>query len=218
MRLGNILGKWFIKEMEAWDSDYLNAEERAYIQFEKGGQGSFQFGYVQGYFHGRVYKYAGIGERFEFTWEGSDESDTVFGYGWVKRTGIGAITGEIRFHGGEESTFEATPEGYKKSLDVYNIKNREERIATIIGNSRLILNTKTLQRYLNFIQEHISLPYRVTVVNRSFSYSDYGNQTPSGEEIFEILKFEEDVENYTTLFVKVKCLGDEGGNLSVSTL
>ena len=40
-------GRWHIVSMSAWDEDYLNEEEQAFIEFTKGQQGEFHFGYVQ---------------------------------------------------------------------------------------------------------------------------------------------------------------------------
>ena len=37
-------GRWRITSMEMWDSDYLDEEVKAFIEFEKDGLGSFQFG------------------------------------------------------------------------------------------------------------------------------------------------------------------------------
>jgi hypothetical protein len=42
-----------------------------------------------------------------FTWEGFDETDPAFGAGSAKLAPDGSLTGEIRFHRGDESTFKA---------------------------------------------------------------------------------------------------------------
>ena len=41
-------GSWRIVSMSAWDNEYLDEEVEAYIEFDERGNGSFQFGYVQG--------------------------------------------------------------------------------------------------------------------------------------------------------------------------
>ena len=41
-------GRWHIVSMTEWDEDYLNEEVQAFIEFDDKGDGSFQFGYVQG--------------------------------------------------------------------------------------------------------------------------------------------------------------------------
>ena len=42
------IGFWHIVSMSAWEDDYLNEEVQAFIEFNAGNGGSFQFGYVQG--------------------------------------------------------------------------------------------------------------------------------------------------------------------------
>ena len=41
-------GRWHIESMSQSDEDFINAEERGYIEFGKGGEGEFHFGYVHG--------------------------------------------------------------------------------------------------------------------------------------------------------------------------
>lgn len=109
MVIEDIVGKWNIQEMEMWDGDYIHMETQAYIQFEENKTGEFQFGLVTGYFSGDVYK-IGNEERFEFTWEGSDEYDQIFGFAWVKIASKGRLEGEFRFHNGDNSKFSAINE------------------------------------------------------------------------------------------------------------
>ena len=97
-----LLGKWRIVEMELWDSDFLDLVEPAYITFDQQGGGGFVFGAVQGSLHCR---YGPGGVRF--TWEGSDEMDPVSGAGDAELDDNGLLTGEIRFHNGDDSTFKA---------------------------------------------------------------------------------------------------------------
>ncbi len=97
-----LLGKWRIVEMELWDSDFLDLVEPAYIRFDAQSGGEFVFGAVQGSLHCRY----GPGS-VRFTWEGSDEMDPVSGAGDAELDDDGLLTGEIRFHNGDDSTFKA---------------------------------------------------------------------------------------------------------------
>jgi hypothetical protein len=101
-RKGPLLGKWRIVEMELWDTDFVDMLEPAYIAFEAKGGGAFVFGAVRGDLDCR---YGPDGVRF--TWEGFDEMDPAFGAGSAKLAPDGSLTGEIRFHRGDESTFKA---------------------------------------------------------------------------------------------------------------
>ena len=97
-----LLGKWRIVEMELWDSDFLDLVEPAYIRFDAQGHGEFAFGAVQGSLHCR-YSPASV----RFTWQGSDEMDPASGAGDAELDEDGLLTGEIRFHNGDDSTFKA---------------------------------------------------------------------------------------------------------------
>ncbi len=68
-----------------------------YTQINSNGIGKFQFGLVSG-------EVDGI-ERFEFTWDGSDESDQASGGGWMRLTDKDHIRGMIRLHMGDHSEF-----------------------------------------------------------------------------------------------------------------
>ena len=87
-----LAGKWRITEMELWDADFLDLVQPAYISFDGEGSGEFAFGAVQ----------AG-----DFTREGFDEMDPVRGEGDAEVEENGTLTGEIRYHLGDESTFKA---------------------------------------------------------------------------------------------------------------
>jgi hypothetical protein len=100
------LGKWRITEMEEWDKDFIDAEEEGYIEFGKGGQGDFQFGYVHGFIDYNVETEAGK-QRLDFSWEGSNEMDEAAGRGWVRMEDDGTLYGKITFHMGERSWFRA---------------------------------------------------------------------------------------------------------------
>ncbi len=97
-----LLGKWRIVEMELWDADFLDLVEPAYIAFDRQGRGEFVFGAVHGSLDCRYGS-----DSVDFTWQGSDEMDPVCGAGDAELDERGWLTGEIRFHGGDESTFKA---------------------------------------------------------------------------------------------------------------
>ena len=97
-----LLGKWRIIEMELWDSDFLDLVEPAYITFDQQGGGEFVFGAVQGSLHCRYGP-----NSVRFTWEGSDEMDPASGAGDAELDENGLLTGELRFHNGDDSTFKA---------------------------------------------------------------------------------------------------------------
>ena len=97
-------GTWHIYEMELWDEDYFNMEVQAYITIKPDNMGNFQFGLVYGFIDGKIVDYVD-GKRFEFTWEGNEECDHVFGSGWVRIQEKDVLEGEFRFHLGDSSTF-----------------------------------------------------------------------------------------------------------------
>ena len=78
-------GLWHIYEMDFWDEDYFNMEVQAYIRID-GNAGEFQFGLVTGDIDGKTVKHREE-ERFEFTWEGSEECDFASGSGWIVASG-----------------------------------------------------------------------------------------------------------------------------------
>ncbi len=97
-----LVGRWRIVEMELWDADFLDLVEPAYILFEAKGGGEFGFGAVRGGLDCRHSR-----DGVSFTWQGFDEMDPASGAGSAKLDQTGALTGEIRFHLGDESTFKA---------------------------------------------------------------------------------------------------------------
>ena len=60
--------------MSAWDSEYLNEEVQAFIEFDENSSGSFQFGYVQGQIDYHSVRQDGK-PAVEFSWEGGDGAD-----------------------------------------------------------------------------------------------------------------------------------------------
>jgi hypothetical protein len=97
-----LIGKWRIVEMELWDKDFLDLAEPAYVRFDHGGLGEFAFGAATGGLHCRH-----TDASVEFTWQGNNEMDEAFGAGWAELKDDGSLTGGIRFHLGDESTFKA---------------------------------------------------------------------------------------------------------------
>ncbi len=101
-RRSPLLGRWRIVEMEMWDTEFVDMLEPAYITFDARGGGEFVFGAVRGDLDCR---YGPDGVRF--TWDGCDEMDPASGAGSAKLEPDGSLTGEIRFHRGDESSFKA---------------------------------------------------------------------------------------------------------------
>ena len=97
-------GVWHILEMELRDEDYFNMEVQAYIRTGSNGIGNFQFGLVSGGLDGEVVGTGNL-ERFEFTWDGQDENDPVFGSDWLKLSEKDKTRGRIKFHLGDSSEF-----------------------------------------------------------------------------------------------------------------
>lgn len=100
-----IVGTWRIVWMEAWEADYLDMEVPAHITVRKDLTGEFQFGLVQGELEGRMEKVENT-PRFDFSWSGFDENDSVSGRGWLRIEGERA-EGHLFFHLGEESGLKA---------------------------------------------------------------------------------------------------------------
>jgi uncharacterized protein YndB with AHSA1/START domain len=104
--MSKFTGTWHIIEMEMWDEDYFNEEVQAYVTIDKNNNGDFQFGYVAGQIDGEITKNESS-ETLEFTWEGNDESDAVFGSGWLKIKDKNTLQGKITIHQGDRSLFSA---------------------------------------------------------------------------------------------------------------
>lgn len=95
----SLKGKWRIVEMEAWDKDFLDLVQPAYILFGETG-GEFVFGCVTGSFGG-----VDDNDAIAFDWGGADEMDEAHGEGWAEVQNDGSLVGEISFHSGDESRF-----------------------------------------------------------------------------------------------------------------
>ena len=99
-------GTWHITEMETWNEEYFNMGVQAYIRVGSDGFGHFQFGLVSGQIDGELISYQNL-ERFEFTWDGSDELDPVSGSGWLQLVDKNSVEGWIKFHLGDSSLLRA---------------------------------------------------------------------------------------------------------------
>jgi hypothetical protein len=71
-------------------------------RFDADGGGEFAFGAVQGEIDGLPRS-----ESIHFTREGSDEMDHASGDGDAQLEADGTLTGEVRFHRGDEAAFTA---------------------------------------------------------------------------------------------------------------
>ena len=87
------------------DTDFVDLAVPGHVTIRRDGQGSFQFGAVEGTMDCRLEK-SGDDEQISFTWEGFDEGDPVFGRGWVQVTGQ-QMLGHLFFHQGDDSPFKA---------------------------------------------------------------------------------------------------------------
>jgi hypothetical protein len=98
-------GRWLIEHMDQRDVDEESEEFQPFIEFERSDTGQFQFGCVHGEMDLRVTERDGL-PAVEFTWDGNDESEHVFGRGWSILNGD-ELNGMIFFHLGDESSFTA---------------------------------------------------------------------------------------------------------------
>ena len=90
--------------MECWDADYFDMEVAAHVTIRNDLTGEFQFGLVQGQMEGRM-TVSGAA-RYQFTWLGFDENDSVSGRGWLRAVDDRA-EGQIEFDLGDKSNFVA---------------------------------------------------------------------------------------------------------------
>lgn len=67
-------GRRRITWMDQWDQEHVDEEVEGFIEFEPKGNGSFQFGYVQGQIDHRPSTRDGK-PCVEFSWEGGDGED-----------------------------------------------------------------------------------------------------------------------------------------------
>src|SRR5215475_6821157 len=109
-------GTWRITEMETWGDEYLHLEVQAYIRIRRDGSGEFQFGLLSGQLDGEVRETAS-GERFEFTWDGTDEGEEASGSGWLAMVSKNTLAGKIKLHHGDSSTLVAERASQGKTRD-----------------------------------------------------------------------------------------------------
>jgi len=91
--------------MDQWDVEYESEELQPYIGFDRNDCGRFQFACVFGEMDCRQMQRDGKA-TVEFSWDGNDETEHVFGRGWATLEGD-RLNGRIYFHSGNESGFTA---------------------------------------------------------------------------------------------------------------
>ena len=106
------LGRWLIEHMNQWDVEEESEELQAFIEFERSDTGQFQFPCVYGEMDCQITERDGK-PAIEFSWDGHDEGEHVFGRGWVVLGGD-ELTGMLFFHLGDESGFTARKETGRK--------------------------------------------------------------------------------------------------------
>jgi|SRR5579864_3540713 len=99
--------RWRIVSMSVRDDEYLDEEVEAFIEFKDKGEGSFQFGHVQGNIDHRA-AHRGGEPAVEFSWAGGDGADgtPLTGRGWAMRKDD-ELHGEFLIHEGDDSEFVA---------------------------------------------------------------------------------------------------------------
>ena len=113
------IGSWRLTEMEAWDADYINLTGPGYLKIDREGGGFMHFGAVEAALDCRV-EDIDDKHRLEFSFQGFDEGDPIFGRGWAI-VSASETTGQIYFHHGDESGFTATKTsgGFSKPRAIY---------------------------------------------------------------------------------------------------
>jgi hypothetical protein len=108
------LGRWRIVSMSDWEDEYLDEEVEAFMEFKDNGDGSFQFGYVQGLIDHRT-THRGWEPAVEFSWEGGDGADgtPLTGRGWAVLE-KDELHGEFFIYQGDQSEFVAKRAGPPK--------------------------------------------------------------------------------------------------------
>ena len=99
--------------MDAWDKEYLDLEETAYITIDKLRQGEFLFGAMQGWLDCRFTQRDAL-PFVEFSWEGLSEGDSVCGRGWASLQADRSLKGHLFIHQGDDSSFIAKPKNQVK--------------------------------------------------------------------------------------------------------
>ena len=97
-----LLGKWRITSMDLWGAAFIDLLGLGFIHFDAEGQSQFSFGAIQGALACQFGSHS-----VYFTWAGSNEMEHVRGEGDAEIEDDGTISGEIRFHNGDEAAFAA---------------------------------------------------------------------------------------------------------------
>lgn len=103
-----LAGQWRIVEMSGLDREAIDMLGPGFIIFSSDGTGEFGFIAVRGEIDYRLVDRDGRAVA-EFTWEGSDEGDSVCGRGWAALVDDAIVEGHLFFHMGEDSSFRAEP-------------------------------------------------------------------------------------------------------------
>ena len=99
-------GRWLIVEMDTWDTDFLDLVEKAHITFRGRENGEIAFSALNSDLDVRYGSREGSACA-EFSWQGSDEGDSVCGRGWVILGTAGRLVGHFYIHKGDDSRFVA---------------------------------------------------------------------------------------------------------------
>ena len=106
--VADLLQRWRIIEMDAWDQDAVDLLGPGFIEFAPDGHGQFGVVAVQGWLDCRTARYDGR-PGVEFSWEGVDEDDPASGRGWAKLVDDTTLEGHLFRHLGDDTSFRARP-------------------------------------------------------------------------------------------------------------
>ncbi len=96
------VGKWRITETSTWGNEYLDEPEEACVEFTK-DSGTMIFGYIHIEMD-VVKEEIGGTEILGYSFDGNDEDDEVYGWGWFHQTqNKDEMEGKIYFRYGESS-------------------------------------------------------------------------------------------------------------------
>jgi len=101
-------GRWRITHMDMWEQQFVDLVVPGFIRFE-GDEGEMRFIAVRAWLDVRFSEADGL-PTAEFSWQGLDERDERTGRGKAIIFEAGRITGQVYFHMGDESGFEAVRE------------------------------------------------------------------------------------------------------------
>jgi hypothetical protein len=101
----SILGNWRITETELWDLEALDLVTQASLSLKPAGVGQIALIAIEAQLDYRVVMRDGL-PGIEFSFEGFDEGDEVFGRGWAVLD-EDQLRGRLFFHQGDDSSFVA---------------------------------------------------------------------------------------------------------------